>query len=69
MADKLIKAPEQTSAIQSRLKEKDFNSKKKNKRNLKETEKSYGQLDFVDEVKKAFKYGDVGHGLIVDKKV
>lgn len=69
MADKVVMATEHSSAVQNRSREKDFNSKNKNKRAFKDIRKPDKQANFVEEVKRAFMYGDVGHGIIVDKKV
>lgn len=61
--------------VQKELKNRNFSSKKKQWRKDakfdgdKNDEEYMGNRSYVEEVKTALMYGDVGHGVLIDKKV
>lgn len=81
MADEKVKGVSSTTqsrVVQKEARERDFSSKKKKQRNSKDAntsddnkfkEEHMEKHNYVDEVKTALMYGDVGHGVLLDKKV
>lgn len=65
---KEIKAPEKIIAVQGKPKDRDMLNKKNKKRILEKKELKQVNHNFIKDLKTQLAYGDIGHGVILDKK-
>jgi hypothetical protein len=74
MKDEIVKgitSTTQVRSIQKDPKERDFLSKKKKQMENKEVKPSVEEnnSNYVNELKTVLMYGDIGHGILIDKKI
>jgi hypothetical protein len=60
---------ERNFKLKKRKKFKDYFEDNKSKPDINKLDTDNGNGDFVEDVKDALMYGDVGHGVLLDKKV
>lgn len=67
---KKVDATEKIAIIQDKTKARYFLLKKKYKKSKQKVNvKQEGEDDFIKDVKETLRYGNIGHGVLLDKKV